>query len=1104
MHNNFKILTEKLDAFIRRYYVNRLLKGLILSLLSISLYFLTIFTLEYFNYYSTQVRTFLFILSISFITAIVLYFIVVPFIKIYGITKVISYKDASLIIARFFPEINDRLINTLELEQQFENDGSDLLLASISQRIDQLKNKPFVNAINFKSNVRYLKYLIVPFVLGVVIYLFQPNFYKESAVRLINYKKHYEPKTPFSFFTKYKKQILKGENLDIELQLTGDVIPENVMIFIGDESFYMSRIKNTLFSYTVSSVNSNIEFSFNVGKYNSPSYYVQVIPSPLILDFEIDIIPPNHTGLKNVTQESIGDLSVPEGSLITWKFNTADVSDLYFLIDSSVIRSKKEDNTFVIKKRVYNSSFYNIHLNNEYFRDTSFIKYSISVQKDAYPKITALKITDTVNIFLNHFKIKVADDYGLRNCQARIELDDSVVQYTIPFSTTSLSQEIYHSIDLSQFNDYDTVKYYFTVTDNDAINGFKTSKSIEYIYTVPSVKEINSMQDSLNNNIANSVNKSFQIAEQLTNEINDLKRKILDDKLNDWERQSLMKDLSNKHKQLSEVKKEVAKEFDKINKLNEKVSQQDQALLEKQKQIEELLESIMDDEFKELMDELNKLSEQFNKDKFFDLSEEMKMSYDDFQKQLDKNLEMLKRFEVETKIQKTINDLQDLSKKQMDLSDELQNLNNSNMEKLLEDFSRQDKKFDEVVDQYKDALEKNEKLSDSYNLEDFQEEMNEIKNQMQKTKDNIENNKSSKSSKGSQQNSEKIQQLANSMQSMMNSNSLDQTMENIDDLRQILDNLVTYSFDQEDLLNQTTSLMHQDPRYLSLANKQINLKDNFAIIEDSLYALAERVPQINNTISKELSDGKKNILKSFDNLEQLNKTGSKINQQYTITSVNNLALLLDEILQQMQQSASQMQQQQGGKSQCNNPNSPGQGMSSLSQMKGSQESLKQQMQQMIDQMKKNGDKPGGKDGMSKQLSQMLSQQEMYNKMLNELMDKGSFTSETMKNLNEIKEMMQRNEDDIINRRISNSTLFRQNQIVTRLLESEQAERKRELDKKRESKENKEEVISNTKSYFKYDKSSKQIDNIIEYSNIKLNKFYKKKYDNYIIFLNNNR
>jgi len=1104
MNDNFKILTKKLDAFIRRYYVNRLLKGLILSILFLSVYFLTIFTLEYFSYYSTSVRTFLFILSICFISSILLYFIVIPFIKIYGITKVISYKDASLIIARFFPDIKDKLTNTLELEEQFKKSESDLLLASISQRIDQLKTKPFISAINFKANLTYVKYMIVPFIIGIIIFLFQPDFYKESAVRLINYKKHYEKETPFSFFTKYRKKLLKGEDLQIELQLTGDFIPENVMINIGDENFYMSRSKSTYFNYTISSVNSDIEFSFSAGKYSSPSYYVEVIPPPIILDFEIDIIPPQHTSLNAYSQKSIGDLSIPEGSLVTWKFQTTDVSDLYFVIDSVETKSKKDENVFSISKRMYKTCFYNIHLQNNYFSDTSFIKYSISVQKDAYPKIAVNKLTDTVNMFLNHFKIKINDDYGIRDCRAHIKLDDSTYNYSIPFSSTSLSQEIYYSIDLSQYKDYDSVRYYFSVTDNDAINGYKTSKSTEYFYTVPSVKEMNEIQDSLQNNISNTVNKSFQIAEELKRDIDNLKRKILDDNLNDWERQSLIKDLSNKHKELSEVKKDIANEFEKINKLNDEMSEQDQALMEKQKQIEDLLESIMDDEFKELLEELNKLSEQFDKNKFFDLSEDIKMSYEDFEKQLDKNLEMLKRFEVETKINKTINDLKDLSKKQMDLSNELENLNNDNKDKLQEKLKNQEKKFDDITEQYKDALEKNKNLSDSYNLEDFEKEINDIKNEMQDTKENISNNKSNKSSKGSKKNSEEMQKLANSMQEMMNSNSLQQALENIDDLRQILDNLITYSFDQERLLNQTKSLLHQDPRYLSLANDQVNLKDNFKIIEDSLYALASRIPQINNTITKELSDGKKNIIKSFENLEQLNRTGSKVSQQYTITAVNNLALLLDEILQQMQQSASQMQQKQGGKSQCNNPNSSGQGMPSLSQMKNSQESMKKQMQQMIDQMKKNGGKPGGKNGMSKQLSQMLSQQEMYNKMLNEMMNKGSFTSETMQKLNEIKRMMDKNENDIINRKVSESTLFRQNQIVTRLLESEQAERKRELDKKRESKENKEELISNTKSYFKYDKSSEQIDNIIEYSNIKLNKFYKKKYDNYIIFLNNNR
>lgn len=1104
MGNSFEILSHKLDLFIRKYYINRLLKGLIVGILLLSIYSLSIITLEYFNYYSVAVRKVLFLTTIFIFISVILYFIVIPILQLFKLAKGIGYKEASILISKFFPEVNDKLLNTIELKESASNNNNELLLASINQRIELLNPFKFSSAIKFNTNVRFAKFLLIPILLGTILYISFPNFYKDSSERIINYNIRYEKKLPFDFNVTYENKVIKGDDLTIKVNLSGSFVPENVLIEFNGNKYFMKKEANTRYSYTISSVLSNFEFNLVSGEYSSELYSVNVIPIPQVLDFDIEILPPSYTKIEKYQQNSIGDLSIPEGSIVSWNFNTVDVGKLHVIYDGDTLNTVKKGNKFAVKKAIHKSGNYSVCLTNDYFNDTNYVSYTIGVQKDNFPTISVSSTYDTLSSFVQYFKIKIADDYGITACKAEIQLNDSLVSVPLDIAGASTNQQVFYSINFSEFKNYDSVKYYFTVTDNDELHGYKTTKSTANLFKKPTIKELNTLEDSVNTKLNNKVNSGLHLAEELKQDIEDLKRKLLNDNVSDWERQNLIKDLQSSHKQLDEIKKNIKKEFDKLNKLSETVSEKDKALLEKQKQIEELLESIMDDEFKELMAELEKLSKDFNKEEFFELSEEMEMNYENFEKQLDRNLEMLKRFEIESKMNKTINELKDLSKKQMDLSEEIKNTNKNELENLEDKLEKQKENFNEIAEDYENTLEKNNSLENQFNLDDFKEEMKNIQEQFEKSGNDIKQGKKGESSKGSQKNSENLQKMANEMQQMMNSNALSQAMENIEDLRQILDNLLTYSFDQENLLSETSNLRRQDPRYPQLANKQINLKENFAVIEDSLYALASRVPQINNIITKELLNGKKNIQLSFTSLEELRHRDSKVAQQYTITAVNNLALLLDEILQKMQEQAQQMMQQMGGGQQCNNPKNSGQGMPSLSQMRGAQESLKSQMEQMIKQMKENGGKPGGKEGMSQKLSQMLSQQEMYNKMLNDLMDKGSYSKETMQKLNEIKRMMDKNEDDIIDRKISETTLFRQNQIITRLLESEQAERKRELDEKRESNENKEELVSNPAEYFKYKQADDLLDNILEYSNVKLNKFYKKKYDDFIINLNNIR
>ena len=82
--------------------------------------------------------------------------------KLNKLGKTITYDDAAFIVGKHFTSINDKLINTLQLQR---NAGSilsaDLLTASINQKINELKPIPFTSAINISHNKKYVKYTIL-------------------------------------------------------------------------------------------------------------------------------------------------------------------------------------------------------------------------------------------------------------------------------------------------------------------------------------------------------------------------------------------------------------------------------------------------------------------------------------------------------------------------------------------------------------------------------------------------------------------------------------------------------------------------------------------------------------------------------------------------------------------------------------------------------------------------------------------------------------------------------------------------------------------------------------------------------------------------------
>jgi len=94
--------------------------------------------------------------------------------------------------------------------------------------------------------------------------------------------------------------------------------------------------------------------------------------------------------------------------------------------------------------------------------------------------------------------------------------------------------------------------------------------------------------------------------------------------------------------------------------------------------------------------------------------------------------------------------------------------------------------------------------------------------------------------------------------------------------------------------------------------------------------------------------------------------------------------------------------------------------------------------------------------------------------------------------------MEKNEKDLINKRITQETLLRQQKILTRLLESEKAEQKREQEERRESDEAKFQQYGNPEGKLEYNKYTKGENEILKLSTLPVNRFYKGKANRYMV------
>ena len=102
MTKNFNILVNKLNAFKRKFYLYKLLKGFIITLFAVTVLLTGISILEYFIYLDTEVRKIIFFGIIIFIGLLIIQFIGIPLLRLVQIIKPLDFKGATFIIQRHF------------------------------------------------------------------------------------------------------------------------------------------------------------------------------------------------------------------------------------------------------------------------------------------------------------------------------------------------------------------------------------------------------------------------------------------------------------------------------------------------------------------------------------------------------------------------------------------------------------------------------------------------------------------------------------------------------------------------------------------------------------------------------------------------------------------------------------------------------------------------------------------------------------------------------------------------------------------------------------------------------------------------------------------
>lgn len=1072
--DNLSRLRSNVDRYISKYYLNRLLKGSLTTLFIAGLAWLFVALLEYFGNFDQGIRATLFFSFLALLLYLVVARLLLPLAAYFGVARKKGDGEAANEIGHSIGAVEDKLSNLLNLEAKNRNHHDALLTASIHQKAGALNRFDFASVIDLRQTFTWIKYLSIPLAVLLLVSLWNPAILTESTRRVIRYDQSFVPPAPFEFIVQNQSlRVAEGDDLKVAVRTAGRLLPENVFVETGGGRMRMTKEGADLFVYTFSDIRTSIPFTLSGAGVFSDEYEITVMPVPKMLRSQALIDYPDYTGLKDEELLNRSQLKLPEGTRINWSFDLKHVTGAVMEMAGEGSASEplvKDASVFRFDHTVRQDADYLLHMRNEEgLSDTTVI--SVHAIADAYPHIDAREMFDSLYPGVRYFNGKIADDYGFRELKFVAEVKGeentvSRVEKRLELKKPSVEQPFTFLFNLDSFRllPGQSAEYYFEVWDNDGIHGSKSTRSLSWTFEMPTLSELKERNDAQSTQTKSALENESREIEKMDRELEQLRKDLLQKKKPDWQDKEKMKDLLERQKRAMEQLKNNAMEQKRQNESHNRFNEYSEQLLEKQRQIQEMFDKLFDEEFQKKYEEYNRLLEEYNKEQMLDKMEEMKLDNEQLEKELDRTLELFKQLEFEQKLEETVKKSEELSRKQEALEEKTGDKSNST-----EELGKEQEQLKEELKELEKELGRLEELNNSLEepkeLPSTKEEAQEAEQEMSESQEELNKNDRKTSKQKQQKAKEALDKMSQKLKSFEEQQSEEQQAENLDDMRQLLENIVDLSKAEESVMETVKTTKVNDPQYVALSKKQKDLIDDTRIVEDSLLALSKRVVAISRTVNDEISAVKQNMERALDhmtnqppNQEQRYKEMATVRQQEAMTSLNNLAVLFDEIIRQMQ---SEMNSKMSGSGQCNKPGNSKGSKPSASELRKMQENLNKQLQQLKEAMEKggnpNGKKPGqqkgmGMGGMNKELAQMAAQQAAIREQLRQLSD--ALNSEQGKpgsNLKELQKLMEQTEEEILYQNISEQTLKRQQDILTKLLESEKAERERELDEKRESK-----------------------------------------------------
>ncbi|WKX77963.1 DUF4175 family protein [Zobellia laminariae] len=616
---------------------------------------------------------------------------------------------------------------------------------------------------------------------------------------------------------------------------------------------------------------------------------------------------PNYTGRPSETLKSTGNALFPEGTKVTWRIVGKNTKTIHLVTKDTVQNFSKDNGIFSFDKRVYTDLEYEVATSNENVVDYEKLGYQFTVIRDDFPAIKVKQVLDSLNPNIAYYAGEASDDYKLNSIKLICYADDNPEnKQTIPLSSPNSNfDQFYYTfpsgLKLEKDKKY---SFYFEAIDNDAIHKGKSTKTQVFSLSLLDEDQLRNKELESQQSLISNLDKSLEKFKEQQDDLKDINKEQKEKRQLDFTDQNQVKDFLKKQQQQESQMEKFSKQLkENLNKLDsdDKLNKLLQERLERQE--------IQAKKNEKLLEELNKIADKINKEELSKRLEELGKKQQSSERNLEQLLELTKRYYVTEKVDQLARDLEKLAKKQEKAA------TNTGEKNKKEEQEELNKSFENLMKELDELQKDNQDLKKPLDLDRDEEKEGDVKKEQEGALKELEKQESGESkaeekeesSKKAEQKQKSAAQKMKEMGEQLSNSSAggggESTItEDAEMLRQILDNLITFSFKQELLYDSLEDVDSDSPQFSNAIHKQQELRELFEHIDDSLFALSLRRAELSEFVNEQITEVYYNVDKTLESVAENQIYQGVSYQKYVLSASNSLADFLANILDNMEQS----------------------------------------------------------------------------------------------------------------------------------------------------------------------------------------------------------